>query len=204
MDSVVQEYNMNLIVNILEKYDINGFNKPGGTDKATFHSYDVFYCDVLKDYMDKEITLMEIGVQYGGSALLWNDLFPKSKMVFLDNENIVHHKIWSLMDKSRYEFIVKDAFCNETIQTLKKQYKDGFDVIIEDGPHTLETQKFAIKYYSELLKLGGILIIEDIQKYEYCEIIINEINKANFNSVEIVDLRKNKGRYDDLLIVVKK
>ena len=48
------------------------------------------------------------------------------------------------------------------------------------------------------------LIIEDIQLYEYCDVIINEIDETNFSSVEIVDLRNNKGRYDDLLIVVKK
>jgi len=204
MDLAQQEFNMNLIVNILEKYDINGFDKPGGTDKATYHSYDTYYVDVLKNYMDKEIVLMEIGVQYGGSALLWNDLFPKSKMVFLDNEDIVDPKIWNLMDKNRYDFIVKDAFCDETIQILKDRYKDGFDVIIEDGPHTLDSQIFAIKHYSELLKPGGILIIEDIQSYDYCDVIINEIDKTSFNSVEIVDLRNNKNRYDDLLIVVKK
>jgi len=195
---------MNKIVEILEKYDINGFNKSGGTDKATDHSYDTYYNDVFKNYIDKDITLMEIGIQYGGSALLWNDFFPKANMVFIDNVNIVDPKIWELMDKNRYEYIISDAFNNEIIEKLKGGYVDGFDIIIEDGPHTLESQKFAIKNYSKLLKKGGILIIEDIQNYNDCDIIIKEIEKSDFEKVEVVDLRSQKNRYYDILIVVKK
>jgi len=174
----------NIIVEILEKHDINGFDKQGGTDKATDHSYDIYYSEFLKPLFNKKINIMEIGVQYGGSALLFNDLFPLSNMVFIDNENVVHNKILKLMDKSRYEL--------------------GFDLIIEDGPHTIESQIFTIEHYTKLLKPNGILIIEDIQNYEYCDKIIESLDKSKINSVEIVDLRNNKNRYDDILIVVKK
>jgi hypothetical protein len=194
----------NKIVEILENRKINGFNFPGGTDKATDHSYDKYYSEEFKNLENKEITLMEIGIQYGGSALLWNDLFPKSNMVFIDNVNIVHPKIWESMDKSRYDFIVKDAFNEDTIEELKYLYPLGFDLIIEDGPHTLESQKFAIKHYSKLLKNDGLLIIEDIQNMDYCDIIMNEIDKTEFKRVEVIDLRTNKNRYDDILIVVEK
>ena len=195
---------MNIIVDILNKHEINGFDKSGGTDKASYHSYDVYYSEILKNYLNKDITLMEVGVQYGGSALLLNDLFPEAKMVFVDNVNLIHERIFGLMDKERYELIINDAFNETFIESLQKKYVEGFDVIIEDGPHTLESQIFAIKHYSKLLKSGGVLIIEDIQKYEYCDIIINSIDKNDFESVEIVDLRPNKNRYDDILIVLKK
>jgi cephalosporin hydroxylase len=195
---------MNKIVEILEKNNINGFHLDGGTDKATDHSYDKFYSEILNEYQDKEINLMEIGVQYGGSAVLWGEFFPKAKIVLIDKVNIVHPKIWNLMDKNRCDLIIGDAFTDNTIELLNNKYDGGFDVIIEDGPHTLDSQKFAIKNYSKLLKNGGILIIEDIQDYEHCGVIINEINKNDFKSIEIIDLRKNKNRYDDILIVVKK
>jgi len=195
---------MSKIVEILKKYDINGFDKNGGTDKATDHSYDVFYDQIFEDKKNKSLTVMEIGVQYGGSALLWQEFFPNSKFVFVDNVNIIHNKILSLLDNSRYDLLIEDAFKESFIEKLKLNYNDGFDVIIEDGPHTLESQKFAIKHYSSLLKKDGLLIIEDIQNYDYCETIINEIDKKDFNSIEIVDLRNNKNRYDDILIVVKK
>ena len=135
---------------------------------------------------------------------MWNDLFPKSNLVLIDNVNIVHPLIWDYLDKDRYQFLVEDAFNVSTIEKLQTTYPSGFDIIIEDGPHTLESQIFAIKHYSKLLKENGILIIEDIQNYEYCEIIMNQIDKDLYSNVEIIDLRGNKGRYDDILIVVKK
>lgn len=195
---------MNKITEILNKYNINGFNRPGGTDKATDHSYDVYYTEIFNDFYNKEIDLLEIGIQYGGSAVLWQDLFPKSKLTLMDNVNIVNPLIWDLLDVNRYNFLIQDAFTDTTIEGLRNSNPEGFDIIVEDGPHTLVSQIFAIKNYSTLLKDGGILIIEDIQDYSHCDIIINQINKELFSSVEIVDLRKNKNRYDDLLIVVKK
>lgn len=194
----------NEILEIINKHNINGFINPGGTDKAKEHSYDVFYDEEFKKYKDKKGMILEIGVQYGGSSLLWYEYLPNFKIVMTDIRNQVHPIIWEKMKKERYEYIDMDSFNQESINQLKSKYPEGFDIIIEDGPHTLESQIFAIKEYSKLLKEDGILVIEDIQKYEYCDMILNQINKEEFKSVEVVDLRKNKNRYDDLLIVLKK
>jgi cephalosporin hydroxylase len=194
----------NEILEIINKHNINGFINPGGTDKAKEHSYDLFYNSQFEKYKNNAGIILEIGVQYGGSSLLWNEYLPKFKIVMTDILNQVHPIIWDKMNKNRYEYINMDSFKTESINTLKVKYPEGFDIIIEDGPHTLESQIFTIKEYPKLLKDGGILVIEDIQKFEYCEIILNEINKEDFKSVEIIDLRKNKNRYDDILIVVKK
>ena len=195
---------MNNIIEILEKHNINGFNKLGGTDKATDHSYDIFYSEHFEEYKDKSGTILEIGVQYGGSSLLWYDFLPKFKVVMTDIRNQVHPTIWEKMNNDRYEYINMDAFNLNSVQLLNEKYPEGFDIIIEDGPHTLESQIFAIKEYPKLLKPGGILVIEDIQNYDYCDIIINQINGNLYKSVEVVDLRSNKNRYDDIIIIVKK
>jgi len=194
----------NKIIEILEKHQINGFSFKGGTDKATDHSYDIFYGENLKDYLDKEILLLEIGVQYGGSSLLWHDLLPMSKLVLVDIEDQVHTNIWDLMNKDRYNFHVSDAYNNEFVSTLKSKYPDGFDIIIEDGPHTVDSQIFTIQNYIPLLKEGGILIIEDIQNTSEGERVVNSIGDIPHKSIELVDLRQNKNRYDDLVVVVKK
>jgi cephalosporin hydroxylase len=194
----------NEILEIINKHNINGFINPGGTDKEKEHSYDLLYNSQFEKYKNNTGIILEIGVQYGGSSLLWHEYLPKFKIVMTDVLNQVHPIIWDKMNKNRYEYINMDSFKIECINTLKVKYPEGFDIIIEDGPHTLESQIFTIKEYPKLLKDGGILVIEDIQKFEYCEIILNEINKEDFKSVEIIDLRKNKNRYDDILIVVKK
>lgn len=196
----------NKIVGILEKYKLNGcfINEGIGTDKATCHSYDGFYDEILKDYLDREISLLEIGVQFGASSLLWHDLIPKSKLVLVDIKDKVHPNIWSSMEKDRYNFHEMDAFNLQSVSELKSKYPDGFDIIIEDGPHTLESQIFAVQNYTPLLKEGGILIMEDIQRFEHGQMIIDLIGDIKHKSIEFVDLRHIKNRYDDLLIVVKK
>jgi hypothetical protein len=192
------------ILEILEKNQTNGFSMRGGTDKATDHSYDGFYEEKLGKYEDKEISLLEIGVWQGGSALLWHDLLPKSKLVLLDIENHVHPEIWELMDNSRYNFNVMDAYNYENVYSIKERYPNGFDVIIEDGPHTLHSQIFAAKNYLPMLKEGGIMIIEDIQSYDHGKIIMDSISDLSYKKVEFVDLRKIKNRYDDLLVAIEK
>jgi len=194
----------NKIVEILEKHQINGFSFRGGTDKATDHSYDGFYEEKLDEYVDKEISLLEIGVQFGGSSLLWHDFIPKSQLVLVDVIDQVHSDIWSLMDKNRYNYHVMDAFNQESVSELKSKYPDGFDIIIEDGPHTLQSQIFTVQNYISLLKEGGILIIEDIQRFDDGKTILDSIGDIPHKSAEFVDLRYIKNRYDDLLIVVKK
>ena len=61
---------------------------------------------------------------------------------------------------------------------------------------------FVAKEYSKILTPGGLLIIEDIQNYDWINDIVNSFpNTINRNT--IIDLRKNKNRYDDILIIAK-
>jgi cephalosporin hydroxylase len=195
---------MKKILDILIEKKIHGWGDRWGTDKASDHSYDNLYDNVFSSYKDKEIRLMELGIQYGGSSLLWHEFFPKAKLVLVDILDQVQEKLWDEMDKNRYDYHIMDAFTKESTNKINELYPEGFDIIIEDGPHTLESQIFAIQNYTPLLKEGGILIIEDIQQYDDCKLIIESIGEIPHKSCEIVDLRGIKGRYDDILIVVKK
>jgi SAM-dependent methyltransferase len=195
---------MNDIVKIITENNINGFHNDGGTDKILGHSYDIFYSECFNNLINKKGVLLEIGVQYGGSSLLWHELLKNFNLVLTDINNQIHEKIIQKMDKNRYEFFLMDSFRKESVELLKLKYPNGFDIIIDDGPHTFESQQFTLKEYSKLLNENGILIIEDIQRYEYCEQLISTPLDINFSSLDIVDLRHVKNRYDDLLIVLKK
>jgi len=196
--------NSNDILNIIIKNNINGTNLPGGTDKATCHSYDEIYSKLLSKYKEKSGSILEIGIQYGGSALLWHEYLPLFKLALIDITNQVHPTIWKKMLIERYKYIEADAYTIETIDSIKQLYPDGFDIIIEDGPHNIETQIFTIQEYSKLLKEGGVLIIEDVQSFENIETIMSSFNSKDYTSIEFFDLREIKGRYDDLIIVLTK
>ena len=194
----------NEILDILIKNNINGFELPGGTDKASYHSYDTIYSSLLSKYRNQAGTILEIGVQYGGSALLWHEYLPLYKLVLIDTVDQVHPSIREKMLIDRYKYIEVDAYTKETIASLKQLYPEGFDIIIEDGPHNIETQLFTIQEYSKLLKDGGTLVVEDIQCIEHIEPIMKSVNSTEYTSLEFLDLREVKGRYDDLLIVLTK
>ena len=189
---------------ILRLQTESGYPIGGFTDKASEHSYDTLYDEILSKYRNKVISLLEIGIWQGGSALLWQEYFPKGKLVFLDIESRVSENTWKSINKNRFDLHLMDAFTNESFENVKALYPNGFDIIIDDAPHTLESQIFTIQNYTKLLRKGGILVIEDIQHIDYASIIMQSIGDIPHKSCEVVDLRPIKNRYDDVVIVVKK
>ncbi len=193
---------MNLI-EILKKHDIDGFHKNGGTDKNYLHSYIETYEEIFSHYKNKKINFLEIGIQFGGSMILWQDYFHLSDLYFIDNQDIIDDNIKKVIDHRRSRIYKMDAYTNNAITTLKKDNKEGFDIIIDDGPHTKESQSLFIKKYFKLLNVGGILVIEDVD-YLNLSFLKNQVPSELKNNIEIFDLRKIKNRYDDILFTLKK
>jgi len=79
-----------------------------------------------------------------------------------------------------------------------------FDIMIDDGPHTLESMIFFIENYSKLLEDDGILVVEDVQSIEWIEQLTNVVPENLKKYIFVYDLRENKDRYDDILFVINK
>lgn len=194
---------------IIAKYDINGHEKDGGTDKDTFHSYIELYEQLLAPFVDKAITLVEIGIQYGGSMLLWQDYLPKAEFIFVDNVNSIHPKILDHLDLSRTSCLFQDAYsemsANAVSRIADSGLPGGIDFIIDDGPHTLQSQIDFLRLYLPSLNKGGVALIEDVQDVQWFASLEAEAGKAGSEfTFERVDLRHVKGRYDDLVFIVKR
>ena len=194
---------------IIAKYDINGHEKDGGTDKDTFHSYIELYERLLAPFVDKAITLVEIGIQYGGSMLLWQDYLPKAEFIFVDNVNCIHPKILDHLDPDRTCVLFQDAYndigADDVDHLAKSGASGGIDFIIDDGPHTLQSQVDFLRLYLPLLNKGGVALIEDVQDVQWFAILEAEVEKVEGKfAYERVDLRHGKGRYDDLVFIVKR
>jgi cephalosporin hydroxylase len=157
-------------------------NKIYKTDKNTIHSYIKVY-NLLFDNL-KNINLLEIGVQYGGSLKMWRDKFPGSNIYGIDINPI---KI------KRVNIIIGDATKKKT---MKKLNNINFDVIIDDGSHKLEDQLRSFELFYPKLKKGGFYIIEDIQDIDN--------QKKYFQGAQILDMRKLKERYDNVLAIYQK
>jgi len=194
---------------IIAHYDINGHEKDGGTDKDTFHSYIELYERLLAPFVDKAITLVEIGIQYGGSMLLWQDYLPKAQFVFVDNVNCISPRILEHVDRDRTSILFQDAYNDigaEDVDYLAQSGPSGgIDFIIDDGPHTLQSQRDFLRLYLPLLNSGGVALIEDVQDtYWFADLEEEVLRLGKGYITECIDIRHIKGRYDDLVFVVQK
>lgn len=177
--------------------DINGTEKRG-TDKDSKHSYLQEYEKLFSEIKDRKLKILEIGIQFGGSSLLWQEYFKNSILTLVDIEYQITENIESRLSEERCEVLIFDAYREENLSILKNQY----DIIIDDGPHTLESHIFLVKNYLNFLSDKGILIIEDIQNFENID-ILKSLVPEGFD-IFVIDLREVKGRYDDILFILKK
>jgi hypothetical protein len=163
------------------------------TDKGTTHDYlNGYYNNAFTPYKDKEINLLEIGIHKGASLILWNSFFTNAKIVGLDNED------WNVKQQENTIIKICNAYSDEIVNFFDNEQ---FDFIIDDGPHTLQSQLTAIKKYLPKVKKGGKLIIEDIQSELDLLELVGEVSNLQY---EIFDLRNNKGRYDDIILQITK
>lgn len=157
------------------------------------HFYGEFYDQLFSQYKDGS-DILEIGVQKGGSLLVWKDYFPKSKVYGIDIEDTRKPEYIS----DRVTFILGDfRKVRERLNDLK------FDIIIDDGSHILDDVIFTVQNYLQLLKPKGTLVIEDVQEPVNWDMAILPLIPDGY-IMEAVDLRDKQNRYDDYLLVIKK
>jgi len=185
------------LIEILQKYP-HWDSPEGGTDKNNIHDYiNGFYEEAFAPYQDRELKLLEIGVREGASLALWREYFPNGKIYGVDvcSQDDLSPEFRRM---TRVEFISYDAYSPEVYEKLP-----DFDIIIDDGPHTLDSMIKFIEHYLPKLLPGGLLIIEDVQDPAWFTALANELPESLWGSYECVDLRSRKGRYDDLMFVVR-
>ena len=177
------------------------------TDKGTTHSYIDLYDKLLCSKKESAKHVLEIGIgdflpegQNGGSILMWHNFFPNATIHALDIK-----PIRSVMPQLRGNPLVKlytstdaydPAFVSATFGNMK------FDVLLDDGPHTLESMKEFIRLYSDKINHDGILIIEDVQDFSWFAELEKEVPEGLRQYIQTFDLRYVKERYDDLVFVI--
>ncbi len=204
MSNTALPISANTLRRILEKDDLCLSRNPRGTDKGDKKSYiDKYYERHFAAYRDQPIKLMEIGFRHGASLALWSEYFSKGKILGADNfsDVAVGHELpvveqW--VKRPNVEISVGDAYS----EGFAKGLKDKFDIIIDDGPHTLETQQIALSLYLPKLKPNGTFVIEDILSGGLAIFPLLSRVPAGFN-VYFYDFRWHRLCGDNCLFVVK-
>lgn len=162
---------------------------PGGWH----HAYIPVYEWMFESMRTMAALVIEIGCDGGGGALMYASYFTNATVFSIDVSPMPD----SLKDAQRVVHFQRDAYTPETIEFLGSK---NFDVIIDDGPHTLGSQQFFVQNYPNLLGKEGLAVVEDIQEYAH----IGQLAKClqpGFSGMAI-DQRHVNDRYDDLLFFI--
>lgn len=112
----------------------------------------------IKHMFDQPISMLELGVQRGGSMLLWRDIFEQGSIAGLDLNPI------SVPDDSGrihiYQGFQQDP---EVLDRLSGEVAPGgFDLIIDDASHIGRyTAESFWHLFPNHLKRGGVYVLED-------------------------------------------
>jgi hypothetical protein len=169
------------------------------TDKNTVHSYIELYETLLNKKRYSAKNILEVGVQRGGSIRLWHDYFENATIYGLD----VNLSYDSILNEPRIKVLLADAYDEKFFKNNFLE-KIQFDMMLDDGPHSLESMIQFIKLYSQVLADDGILIIEDVQSIEWLDELRNAVPEYLKQYVVTYDLRDIKGRWDDIVFVINK
>jgi demethylmacrocin O-methyltransferase len=160
------------------------------TDKDTDHSYGPIYEALLEPRRADVRRVLEIGIGGGASLRAWRDFFPNASVVGLDcrAECIFHEPRISTFQGQQ-----ADPAC---LEALARQ--GPWNLIVDDGSHRLEDQLASLLGLWSSLQAGGLYSIEDVQNPAWLEVL------AALPGAVIYDLRAQKGRHDDILVILTK
>ncbi len=127
------------------------------TDKcASGHNYVELYEKFFGPIRHQVQRVLEIGVWHGDSLRLWKEYFPSARIFGID-----------ITDSSRYDTdriitAIADQASREQLGKFVETYGPPFDIVIDDGGHTMEQQQTSFGFLFPYVRSGGIYIIEDV------------------------------------------
>lgn len=173
------------------------------TDKGSIHSYISIYDQVFKPFRDREINVLEIGLFNGYSMKMWEQYFKNAKVYGIDCSDQPHGGMADLrpmIAEGTHNIIIGDATSKEDIEKHFGQIK--FSLIIDDGNHNIGSQLETFNLLKDKLEPDGLYVIEDLENLERDQDLFWKMGDGL--SIEIVDLRPQKNRFDDVLVLIRK
>lgn len=125
------------------------------TDKQGYwKNYEQFFPPLIQ----KEIALLELGIDKGGSLQLWHDYFENGIIVGLDIKPVQ-------VKNSTGRIHVYQGFQHDTAlldRIARETAPRGFEVIIDDASHIGDLTRISFWHlFNNWLKPGGLYVIED-------------------------------------------
>jgi ubiquinone/menaquinone biosynthesis C-methylase UbiE len=136
-----------------------------------FEIYDKYFTK----YRHQPVNILEIGISHGGSLQLWRKYFGEQARIFAMDINEDCRKLGqpntTIFIGSQTDPVFLDKLAEETPM---------FDIIIDDGGHTMAQQKTTIEHLFRKVKDGGIYLVEDTHTSYWHEFHGGYKNKNSF------------------------
>ena len=134
------------------------------TDKESLHTYQAIYQSFFPTEESRRSvgSVLEIGVQRGGSMRLWADFFPEAEIHGIDNDRRtlpLARKINASHPRIHIHDVDASLSGNMEVWAYAEKL-DGFDVIIDDGSHRMQDQEQALLFAAEYAK--RLFVVEDL------------------------------------------
>ncbi|TPX17931.1 uncharacterized protein E0L32_011994 [Thyridium curvatum] len=138
-----------------------------GTDKVTTHQYWFMYEKYLEPLREKKLKMLEIGLGCnmgygpGKSYYTWLEFFPNVDLYYIEYDAACAEK-WK--DKTSGATIFTGDQADRTFLRRFVQESGGdFDVIIDDGGHSMDQQRNSLEELWGIVKPGALYFVEDLQ-----------------------------------------
>ncbi|MDQ1547643.1 MAG: hypothetical protein QOH69_2547 [Actinomycetota bacterium] len=132
------------------------FDNPGRLINKWRHYFDI-YDRHLAPFRRRPVTVLEIGIYHGGSLQMWKKYF--GKRVSLVGVDIDERS--TRLAESQVKVVVGDQSDRPFLQRLAADY-GPFDVVIDDGGHSMDQQITSFEELWPHVRNGGIYLVEDL------------------------------------------
>tara|TARA_R110000868_G_C10866249_1_gene761906 strand:- start:861 stop:1484 length:624 start_codon:yes stop_codon:yes gene_type:complete len=173
------------------------------TDKINGHGYQ----KIFNNFLDRgKKVIVEFGCREG-SAKLWCEYFTRGNVTGCDIVPFKYHH-------DRFNFLNLNMHLHSEYEKLP----DNIDVLIDDGPHTPQSQQLMLGACLNKMAPGGVIIFEDLHCTEIGEIkkddyvkflgdadittnnLLKEWKKGIFNTYKYIDSVNFKDKKLDITI----
>lgn len=152
---------------VVKRPSFREIGKKHGTDKVTVHRYHHMYEKYLEPLRDQPLKMLEIGLgcdmSYGPGASYhtWLEYLPNVDLYYIEYDAACATK-WANTTTGATIFTGDQADV-PFLEKFKAETGGKFDVIVDDGGHTMKQQKTSLDTLFESVKPGGLYFVEDLQ-----------------------------------------
>jgi len=140
------------------------FDKYNSDKNSRFHNYCRQYENLVREYRESPISLLELGVFQGESVKIWREVFPNATQIVGAD---IDSSCTSFENPEKSIFIeIGDATDPDFLTHLFQKF-GGFDIIIDDASHTNKDVILSFEQLFPLLNDNGLYIVEDTITYKH-------------------------------------